>query len=982
MAIYNELTDAATGTGTTYAIGAGDTFLGTLGSGDSDWVRVTLTAGQTYTFGMVGYGGLSDAVTDPLLTIRNASGTALDSDDNDGPGFMSSLTFTAGATGTYYLEATRSNLAVAAEGSDWSGCGCPLCGAATLQQDARPTTAEHMLAAPGDGPAYGLSMTLGDRASFGHEMGGGVLTRPGASWATTTGTAVDVSWSIRASGNDPSNDSPLIPVTAAQEAATAEALAQFAEISGLSFTRVAPGGTSNNAQMVFGHYSANDGAGAYAYYPYDPTIGANSGDVWYNDSVSDTSIPSGSYSAFAIIHEIGHAVGLAHPGDYNAAPGVSITYANNAQFIEDTHQYTVMSYFDEENTTQSFSSYPDTLMLFDIAALHELYGANMATRATNTTYGFNSTAGGAYDFTTNTDPALCIWDGGGTDTLDLSGYTMGQTATLTSGMFSDVGGFAGNLSIAYGAVIENLIGGSAGDMLSGNTVGNRIEGLGGADTIFGGAGNDVLIGGDETQGAYTGPGTLVDPASTGNSTRATALSLDNLWGQQADPDIQSATEAPHVSISGTGAATAKVYSFTTTQADTQMLFDVDHAGPGFDSYLRLYDAGGNQLAFDDDSPTTDGAGGSTSGLDALLAFTIATAGTYYIQIEAFGSSPVPSNATYELQVSALNGGVVGTQGPAAGDVIAGGADDDILFGGTGDDTLGGGSGNDQINGGLGADVMDGGDGDGDIVSYFNSATAVNFNFGTNVAFGGEADGDSFANFEGAVGSKFNDTLISDDSGDTIFGADGNDRIFGEGGNDRLLGQGGNDQINGGAGGDTIDGGAGVDLLSYSSSDAAINFNFASLAAFGGHADGDVLSNIEGAVGSAFGDTMISDDTANTFFGAGGSDRLFGQGGNDRLLGQGGNDQINGGTGNDTIDGGAGVDRLVYGSAAFGYDRVQNYDADGNDYLDFRGSGLSAATLSIIQNGADVVARFVGNAGSNILFEGMTTADLDTADWLF
>ena len=73
-----------------------------------------------------------------------------------------------------------------------------------------------------------------------------------------------------------------------------------------------------------------------------------------------------------------------------------------------------------------------------------------------------------------------------------------------------------------------------------------------------------------------------------------------------------------------------------------------------------------------------------------------------------------------------------------------------------------------------------------------------------------------------------------------------------------------------------------------------------------------------------------------------------------------------------------MDRLVYSS----YDRVQHYDAAGNDYLDFRGSGLSEANLSVVQYGSDVVARCVGNSGSNILFEDMTVAALETSDWLF
>ena len=75
-----------------------------------------------------------------------------------------------------------------------------------------------------------------------------------------------------------------------------------------------------------------------------------------------------------------------------------------------------MSYFDESNTTSSFGSYADGLMLYDIYALQQLSGANTSTRSGNTVYGFNSTAGGIFDFTINASPAISIWDGAGAET--------------------------------------------------------------------------------------------------------------------------------------------------------------------------------------------------------------------------------------------------------------------------------------------------------------------------------------------------------------------------------------------------------------------------------------------------------------------------------------------------------------------------------------------------------------------------------------
>lgn len=197
-------------------------------------------------------------------------------------------------------------------------------------------------------------MTAGDTVSYDNTMGASNLIRGEASWAPTPATAVDLTWGIRESGTEPSGDTPFIAPSEAQEAAISNSLDYIAGVSGLSFSQIEVGGTTNDATMLFGSYQANDGAGAYAYFPGSTASTSNAGDVWLNNnSVSQTSLNVGSYSYFTVLHEIGHAVGLSHPGDYNAAPGVSITYDANAQFIQDTHQYSVMSYFDERYTSES-----------------------------------------------------------------------------------------------------------------------------------------------------------------------------------------------------------------------------------------------------------------------------------------------------------------------------------------------------------------------------------------------------------------------------------------------------------------------------------------------------------------------------------------------------------------------------------------------------------------------------------------------------
>ncbi|NKN36663.1 protease [Agrobacterium sp. a22-2] len=469
MPNITETTDALASTGTIYGLQVGQTAQGRLATvSDHDWYRVSLTAGQTYTFALVGTGG--NDLADALLQLRNASGAQIAIDDDGGPGSNSTITFTATTSGTYYLDVGSYN-------DSYSG-------------------------------QYGLSFTAGSLAHYDYMMGAGNLIRGGTSWSATPGTAVNVTYSFDTSNADQTdasgNATAFIALSSVQRAAAQQSLVMFAEVGNVTFTQSA----ANTGTMRFSAYnSTTDGAGAYAYYPGDPSAGSLAGDVnLNNDSVSTTSIPRGSYSFFAMLHEIGHAMGLAHPGDYNAGPGVSITYGTHAQFAEDSHQYSVMSYFDEDNTTGSFGSYPDTLLMFDILAVQQLYGVNRNTRAGDSIYGFNGNTGSVYNFASNTDPVFCIWDGNGNDTIDASQYSMAQRINLYSASFSNIGGFTGNISIAVGAVIENAKGGSGNDIIAGNGILNRLWGNDGNDQLYGYAGNDIMSGGNGNDQIFGGLG--------------------------------------------------------------------------------------------------------------------------------------------------------------------------------------------------------------------------------------------------------------------------------------------------------------------------------------------------------------------------------------------------------------------------------------------------------------------------------------------
>lgn len=461
--------DAPGSTTTTAILGLGEFFVGELSSGnDSDWIEVTLEAG-TYTIAGVGLAALSDAVNDITLTLRNSAGNQIDHDDISGPGLNAELTVTVTSTTTYYIDV-----------------------GSFTQNDAG---------------TYGVSLTEGTLASYSDEMAAGNLMRPNQAWVTTPGDSAELSWAFRATGNDPSNNTPLVAMNANQITLTQAALAYVDAVSGLNLTQVAPGGTSNSAVVLIGAYDANDGAGAYAYYPGsnggNTSFASRAGDVWLNtgNGFGDgAAYGAGTFTSYAILHELGHVIGLGHPGDYNAGAGENITYGSNAQYSQDSQQYSIMSYFDEAQTGASGGwDYPDTFMLHDYMALQALYGADLSYNAGDSTYGFNVAGVGAeaavYDFNLNTTPFLTIYDGAGNDTIDLSGYAMANSLSLEQGVFSDVGGYVGRFSIAYGADIENAVGGSGNDTMTGNELGNMITGGAGADTIVGGMGDDSLIGG-------------------------------------------------------------------------------------------------------------------------------------------------------------------------------------------------------------------------------------------------------------------------------------------------------------------------------------------------------------------------------------------------------------------------------------------------------------------------------------------------------
>ncbi len=213
------------------------------------------------------------------------------------------------------------------------------------------------------------------------------------------------------------------------------------------------------------------------------------------------------------MHELLHTLGLDHPGPYN---GDSADYESQALFYQDSHQYTVMSYWTADKTGADHEAnglfyFASTPLLYDVASLQYLYGANMGTRTGDTVYGFNATAGrSVYDLGLNPQSVFTIWDAGGRDMLDLSGYAAASSINLHSGGFSDAGGLTDNISIAHGARIEDGRGGAGNDLIIVNSASNRVWGGPGADIFAFQTANDGAASSRRSDGKKVMPDVIED----------------------------------------------------------------------------------------------------------------------------------------------------------------------------------------------------------------------------------------------------------------------------------------------------------------------------------------------------------------------------------------------------------------------------------------------------------------------------------------
>jgi hypothetical protein len=730
----------------------------------------------------------------------------------------------------------------------------------------------------------------------------------------------------------------LRPFTANQIAATHDVIALLEDVMNLDFQFT---GNDINADTRFYNSTIDNTAGGA------PAGTGTAGDIWIYDF--DITPPEtrnydiGRYDYHILLHELGHTLGFSHTGDFTGT-----TYEERASYVQDNNAYSMMSYLLPSDAGIAWNqSYDSTPMIQDILGLQHYYGANMTTRTGDTVYGFNSniTDRAPLNFDTMVSnnkkvAAIAIWDAGGKDTIDLSGFIEDAHLDLNEAAFSNAGGKDMLVSIAYGVTVEDGITGAGNDTLVGNAVANRLRGGDGSDTLFGGSGDDTLVGDDlENIRQFDSSFDMVEinpDLTTGQKVSfknagygGQSFTIEFLWKQGELQNQAYSFSFPGLTIyrydNGAvgyrfGAASENTWSYfgsssltdkelhriSLTYDDTTGKFGIYTDGVleqfiMFTAGTRGIPATGN-ITFSD-----HGQVGDVRVYDhALTAAEIKT--TALVQLAD------PTNTIgliYNLEANAVGGltdaisnvmsvqtGTPLTRSDVAGFDIN---RNDHLFGDEGNDTLDGGLGNNELHGGAGDDIfvsragfdlVDGGDGV-DTADYAQSLAGVAINLALGIGVGGNAESDEFISIENIRGSAL--------GANTLTGSDAANELWGGSGNDTFDGGSGLDRLQGGAGDDTYilnDADVVVEVLAggadrvYSSISITLAANVESLFLTG---------NAIRGTGNILGNALTGNANANQLFGGLGNDKISAGSGKDIMIGGIGADQLTGGSSADIFD---------------------------------------------------------------------------------
>jgi len=237
------------------------------------------------------------------------------------------------------------------------------------------------------------------------------------------------------------------------------------------------------------------------------------GDIFINSAAfgGDPSFGEGTKARQALMHELGHSLGMSHPHTAfhleTRVATVSEDFAATRYLGFDKLGFPTASVSDMNKEYFTLMSYDDQLfnaftpMILDVIALQETYGEGAGTTGT----GNDTIRAGTAGYRT-------YFDKGGVDTIDLSVYSdgaylnmgedisgaphrVGVGMSLDDGLSTrQFGGDPQHLRWFYGEY-ENALGSASDDLIFDNSLNNSIDGGAGNDSINVREGNDTVVGG-------------------------------------------------------------------------------------------------------------------------------------------------------------------------------------------------------------------------------------------------------------------------------------------------------------------------------------------------------------------------------------------------------------------------------------------------------------------------------------------------------